>query len=97
MLRDVSFSVPPGSTLGIVGSSGCGKSTLLKLLYRFYDVNQGEVRVGGEDVRTLQLRSLQKQISVVSQDTSLFNDTVAVSCISAAVKVVRTRSHQGQF
>ena len=53
--------------------------------------------MGGEDVRTLQLRSLQEQISVVSQDTSLFNDTVAVSCISAAVKVVRTQSHQGQF
>lgn len=56
LLREVSFSVPPGSTVGIVGASGCGKSTLLKLLYRFYDTTRGSIRVGGVDIRDLQLR-----------------------------------------
>jgi ABC-type transport system involved in Fe-S cluster assembly fused permease/ATPase subunit len=64
---DMSFKVPAGSTVAIVGSSGCGKSTLLRLLYRFYDVDKGQVLVDGQDVRDVSLDSLRRMIGVVPQ------------------------------
>jgi len=75
-LRDVSFKVSAGEMVAIVGRSGSGKSTLVNLLPRFYDVNSGAVRVDGHDVREYDLNGLREQISLVSQEVVLFNDTI---------------------
>ena len=72
----VSFTVAPGTKTALVGESGSGKSTCLKLLYRFYDVNGGSVRVDGRDIRDLKLDGLRKHIGVVPQDTVLFNASI---------------------
>ncbi|WP_137180242.1 ABC transporter ATP-binding protein/permease [Roseomonas sp. AR75] len=76
ILKGVSFTVPPGRTLAIVGPTGAGKSTISRLLFRFYDVNEGAVRVDGQDVRDVTQDSLRAAIGVVPQDTVLFNDTI---------------------
>ena len=76
ILHDVSFEIPAGKTVAVVGPSGSGKSTLARLLYRFYDVQQGSVQVAGQDIRTLTQASLRQAIGIVPQDTVLFNDTV---------------------
>ncbi|HEX7970260.1 MAG TPA: ABC transporter ATP-binding protein/permease [Stellaceae bacterium] len=76
ILHDVSFRVPPGGTVAIVGPSGSGKSTIARLLFRFYDVDQGAIRVDGQDLRDVTQHSLRRAIGVVPQDTVLFNDTV---------------------
>ncbi len=76
ILDGVSFSVPPGRKVAIVGPSGSGKSTLGRLLLRFYDVQSGSVRVGGVDVRDLTQQSLRAAIGTVPQDAVLFNDTI---------------------
>jgi ABC-type transport system involved in Fe-S cluster assembly fused permease/ATPase subunit len=76
ILDDVSFTIAPGEKVAVVGPSGSGKSTLVKLLFRFYDCNGGSIRVGGHDVRNLQLKSLRGAIGIVPQDTVLFNDTI---------------------
>jgi ATP-binding cassette subfamily B protein len=76
ILKGVSFTVPPGRTLAIVGPTGAGKSTISRLLFRFYDVNQGAVRIDGQDVRGVTQDSLRQAIGVVPQDTVLFNDTI---------------------
>ncbi|XP_028176598.1 ATP-binding cassette sub-family B member 6, mitochondrial [Ostrinia furnacalis] len=76
VLNNISFKVPPGSTVALVGPSGAGKSTVMRLLFRFYDVNEGAVLVDGQDVRTVTQASLRANIGVVPQDTVLFNNTV---------------------
>lgn len=76
LMKGVSLRVPAGRSVALVGSSGCGKSTALRLLYRFYDVGGGAVRVGGVDVRDAQLASLRGAIGVVPQECVLFNDTI---------------------
>jgi ATP-binding cassette, subfamily B, heavy metal transporter len=76
VLHDVTFEVPAGSKVAVVGPSGSGKSTLARLLYRFYDVTAGAVRVNGIDVRDLAQTSLRAAIGIVPQDTVLFNDTI---------------------
>ncbi len=76
ILEDVSFVVPPGHKVAIVGPSGAGKSTISRLLFRFYDVSSGSVRVDGQDVRDVSQASLRRAIGIVPQDTVLFNDTI---------------------
>jgi ATP-binding cassette, subfamily B, bacterial MsbA len=75
-LHGVSLDVPAGSSLAIVGRSGSGKSTLVSLIPRFYDVSSGSILVDGRDLREYDLRNLRAQIAVVSQDVTLFNDTI---------------------
>lgn len=75
-LRDVSFTLEPGETLGVVGPSGAGKSTLVNLLLRFADPQQGRILLGGHDLRDLPLETLRRQIAVVTQDTYLFYGTI---------------------
>ena len=77
ILHGVSFEIPAGKKVAVVGPSGSGKSTLARLLYRFYDVDGGQVRIDGQDVRAVTQSSLRRAIGIVPQDTVLFNDTVA--------------------
>jgi ATP-binding cassette subfamily B protein len=76
ILFDVTFSVPAGHTVAVVGSSGAGKSTLSRLLFRFYDVQEGCLRINGQDIRSVTQSSLRAAIGIVPQDTVLFNDTI---------------------
>lgn len=76
ILHDVSFEIPSGRTVAVVGPSGSGKSTLARLLYRFYDVQQGRITIAGQDVREVTQASVRQCIGIVPQDTVLFNDTV---------------------
>jgi len=76
ILHDVSFTIPAGKTVAVVGSSGAGKSTLARLLYRFYDVSGGRITIDGQDIRAVTQDSLRRAIGIVPQDTVLFNDTV---------------------
>jgi ABC-type transport system involved in Fe-S cluster assembly fused permease/ATPase subunit len=76
ILHDVSFEVPAGKTVAVVGASGAGKSTLARLMYRFYDVGGGRISIDGQDLRTVTQASLRAAIGIVPQDTVLFNDTV---------------------
>lgn len=77
ILKGISFEVPAGKTVAVVGPSGAGKSTISRLLYRFYDVQQGSITIDGQDVRDVTQKSLRAVIGMVPQDTVLFNDTIA--------------------
>ncbi len=76
ILHHVSFEIPAGKTVAVVGPSGSGKSTLARLMYRFYDVQQGRISIGGQDIRGVTQASVRQAIGIVPQDTVLFNDTV---------------------
>jgi len=76
ILHDISFEIPAGKTVAVVGPSGSGKSTLARLLFRFYDVNAGRIAIDGQDIRSVTQQSLRQAIGIVPQDTVLFNDTV---------------------
>jgi ATP-binding cassette subfamily B protein len=76
ILHDVSFTIPAGKTVAAVGSSGAGKSTIARLLFRFYDVTQGVIRIDNQDIRLISQESLRAAIGVVPQDTVLFNDSI---------------------
>ena len=76
ILHDVSFEIAPGRKLAVVGHSGAGKSTLSRILYRFYDIENGSVTIDGQDIRSVTQDSLRRAIGIVPQDTVLFNDTI---------------------
>ena len=76
VLHNIDLEVNAGEVVAIVGSSGAGKSTLANLVPRFYDVTEGSIKIDGKDVRDLRLATLREKISIVSQETFLFNDTV---------------------
>jgi len=76
ILHDVSFAIPAGHTVAVVGPSGSGKSTLARLLYRFYDVGSGRITIDGQDIRRVTQASVRASIGIVPQDTVLFNDTI---------------------
>ena len=76
ILQDVSFEIPAGKTVAVVGPSGAGKSTLSRLLFRFYDVQQGRITINGQDLKDVTQTSVRRAIGIVPQDTVLFNDTI---------------------
>jgi len=76
ILHDVSFKIPSGHKVAVVGPSGAGKSTLARLLFRFYDTNEGEILIDGQNIQAVSQASLRKHIGIVPQDTVLFNETI---------------------
>ncbi|UCC19665.1 MAG: ABC transporter ATP-binding protein, partial [Promethearchaeota archaeon] len=77
ILKDVSFSIPAGKKLAILGTTGSGKSTIINLIPRFYEVNEGAIRIDQKDIKTYLIKDLRKHIGIVSQETFLFNKTIA--------------------
>lgn len=104
ILRGVDLVLPAGKTTAIVGSSGAGKSTLSRLLYRFYDISDGAIRIDGQDIRSVTQASLRAAIGIVPQDTVLFNDTLEYnirygrpSATDAEVTAVADAAHLARF
>ncbi len=104
ILHDVSFEVPAGKTVAVVGSSGAGKSTLARLLFRFYDIQQGHIYIAGQEIKSITQTSLRQAIGIVPQDTVLFNDTVAYNiayghpgCSHAEVEAAARAAHIHDF
>ena len=81
ILKDISFTIPAGKTLAVVGSSGAGKSTISRILFRFYDVIKGKILIDGQDIKSVTQQSLRRSIGIVPQDTVLFNDTIGYNIL----------------
>ena len=101
IIHDISFEINPGETVAIVGSSGSGKSTIGRLLFRFYDVQKGAIKIDGQDLRDITQKSLHSSIGVVPQDTVLFNDTIyyniAYGLDNASRSMVETAAKDAQI
>jgi len=101
ILRDVSFNIPAGTITAVVGQSGAGKSTLARLLFRFYDVQLGEILIDGQNIQDVTQASLRKAIGIVPQDTVLFNDTIGYNIAygdpSATIEEVQEAARAAQI
>ena len=101
ILKNLSFTIPAGQKVAIVGPSGCGKSTVLRLLFRFYDIQEGRILIDDQDIRSITLESLRRSIGVVPQDTPLFNDTIEHNIqygdMSKTAEDVRTVARRAQI
>jgi len=104
ILKGIDLVLPAGKTTAVVGSSGAGKSTLSRLLYRFYDVDSGAIRIDGQEIREITQASLRAAIGIVPQDTVLFNDTLEYnirygrpSATDADVAAVADAAHLSRF
>jgi ATP-binding cassette, subfamily B, bacterial MsbA len=104
ILRDVSFNVPVGQMIAIVGRSGAGKTTLVNLIPRFFDVTAGEILIDGHDLRSVTLKSLRAQVGIVTQETVLFDDTIAnniaygsLRATAAEIEAVAVAAHAHEF
>ena len=87
IIKDVSFKVRPGQTIAIVGSTGAGKSTIINLINRFYEIDKGQILFDGKDIKTISLKNLRNQISVVLQDVFLFADSILNNITLGDLKV----------
>ncbi|MFQ5488433.1 MAG: ABCB family ABC transporter ATP-binding protein/permease, partial [Gammaproteobacteria bacterium] len=94
ILEDISFEIPPGRKVAVVGPSGGGKSTLVRLLFRFYDVDEGHIEIDGQDIRDVTQQSLRAAIGIVPQDTVLFNDTIYYNIAYARPDATREEVEQ---
>lgn len=104
VLRQVSLTIQPGETIALVGPNGCGKSTLMNLIPRFYDPVQGSVAIDGVDLRNVRLRDLRRHIGVVTQETMLFDESVAAnirygapSATQEQIELAARRAHAHSF
>jgi ATP-binding cassette subfamily B protein len=101
ILRDVSFNIPAGTITAVVGQSGAGKSTLARLLFRFYDVQSGEILIDRQNIQDVTQSSLRKAIGIVPQDTVLFNDTIGYNIAygdpSATIEQVQEAARAAQI
>jgi len=91
VLHGVSFAIEPGQKVAVVGPSGSGKTTLSRLLFRFYDVGGGSIRIDGQDIRQVTQQSLRASIGIVPQDTVLFNDTIGYNIAYGSPEAPRSR------
>jgi ATP-binding cassette subfamily B protein len=94
ILHDISFEIPAGKTVAVVGPSGSGKSTLARLLFRFYDVQQGAIVIAGKNIKDVTQASVRQAIGIVPQDTVLFNDTVEYNIAYGRPCGTHSRLHQ---
>src|SRR5688572_8034826 len=104
ILHNISFKVPAGQMVAIVGRSGAGKTTLVNLIPRFYDVTSGAIEIDGRDIRDVQLKSLRSQVGIVTQETVLFDDTIAnniaygsLRASAAEIEAAATAAHAHEF
>jgi len=94
VLDDISFTIPAGKSVAFVGPSGVGKSTIMKLLYRFYDPQQGSITIDGVNIASVQQQSLRENLSIVPQETALFNETIAYNIAYGRKGVSRAEIEQ---
>lgn len=101
ILKNLNLTIPAGKRVAIVGPSGCGKSTILRLLFRFYDVQEGRILIDGQDIKDVTVETLRKAIGVVPQDTPLFNNTIEHNIrygnLDATAEEVRTAARRAQI